>query len=175
MQFSTKGDITTEDHIYLSSTDEAAGKILIEWANSVDNNQTEIIIDSYSFDRNDTPISIGYTIYGSDEEIISQGMSNMKIRAIPDEYSLHHNYPNPFNPSTTIMYDLPEAGYTRLMIYDLLGREVAVLVNKNMDAGYYNARWNGRNQYGQSVGAGMYFYQIQSNGFIRTHKMLLVK
>jgi hypothetical protein len=175
MQFLTKGDITTKDHIYLSSTDEAAGKILIEWANSVDNNQTEIIIDSYSFDRNDTPISIGYTIYGSDEEIISQGMSIMKIRAIPDEYSLHHNYPNPFNPSTTIMYDLPEAGYTRLMIYDLLGREVAILVNKNMDAGYYNARWDGRNQYGQSVGAGMYFYQIQSNGFIRTHKMLLVK
>tara|TARA_B100001146_G_C16194669_1_gene441003 strand:- start:1240 stop:3636 length:2397 start_codon:yes stop_codon:yes gene_type:complete len=175
MQFSTKSDITTEDHIYLSSTDEAAGKILIEWANSVDNNQTEIIIDSYSFDRNDTPISIGYTIYGSDEKIISQGMSSMKIRAIPDEYSLHHNYPNPFNPSTTIMYDLPEAGYTRLMIYDLLGREVAILVNKNMNAGYYNARWDGRNQYGQSVGAGMYFYQIQSNGFIRTHKMLLVK
>ena len=121
------------------------------------------------------PITIGYTIYGVGEEVMSQGMRNMQIKAIPDEYSLHHNYPNPFNPSTTIMYDIPEAGYTRLFIYDLLGREVAILVNKNIDAGYYNIRWDGRNQYGQSVGAGVYFYQIQSNGFIRTHKMLLLK
>ena len=113
--------------------------------------------------------------YGNDEKIISQGMKSMQIRAIPNEYSLHHNYPNPFNPSTTIMYDIPEAGYTRLFIYDLLGREVAILVNKKIDAGYYNVRWDGRNQYGQSVGAGVYFYQIQSTGFIRTHKMLLLK
>jgi hypothetical protein len=171
----TKGDITTKDQIYLSSTDEASGKILIEWANSIDNSESEIIIDSYSLDRNDMPITIGYTIYGVGEEVMSQGMRNMQIKAIPDEYSLHHNYPNPFNPSTTIMYDIPEVGYTRLFIYDLLGREVAILVNKNIDAGYYNIRWDGRNQYGQSVGAGVYFYQIQSNGFIRTHKMLLLK
>ena len=173
-KFSTKSDITTNDHIYLSSIDESSGKILVEWANSINENQTEIIFDSYSIDRNSSPISIGYTIYGNDK-VISQGMKNMKIKAIPNEYSLHHNYPNPFNPSTTIMYDLAEAGYTRLLIYDLLGREVAILVNKNVDAGYYNTRWDGRNQYGQSVSAGMYFYQIQSNGFIRTHKMLLVK
>ena len=174
-KLSTKSDITTKDHIYLSSTDESVGKILVEWANSIDHHQTEIIFDSYSFDRNDTPISIGYIVYGNDEKIISQGMKSMQIRAIPNEYSLHHNYPNPFNPSTTIMYDIPEAGYTRLFIYDLLGREVAILVNKKIDAGYYNVRWDGRNQYGQSVGAGVYFYQIQSNGFIRTHKMLLLK
>ena len=126
-RFSTKSDITTEDNIYLSSSDESVGKILVEWANSINTNQSEIIFDSKSFDRNDTPISIGYTIYGNDENIISQGMKSMQIRAIPDEYSLHHNYPNPFNPSTTIMYDLPETGFTRLLIYDLLGREVVTL------------------------------------------------
>ena len=119
-KLATKGDITTKDQIYLSSTDVASGKILIEWANSVDNSESEIIIDSYSFDRNDIPITLGYTIYGVDEVVISQGMVNMQIRAIPDKYSLHHNYPNPFNPSTTIMYDIPTAGHTSLLIYDLL-------------------------------------------------------
>ena len=84
----------------------------------------------------------------------------MQIRAIPDEYSLHHNYPNPFNPSTTIMYDLPETGFTRLLIYDLLGREVVTLVKKDMKAGYYSTRWDGRNQYGQNVGAGLSLIHI---------------
>ena len=174
-RFSTKSDITTEDNIYLSSTDESVGKILVEWANSINTNQSEIIFDSKSFDRNDTPISIGYTIYGNDENIISQGMKSMQIRAIPDEYSLHHNYPNPFNPSTTIMYDLPETGFTRLLIYDLLGREVVTLVKKDMKAGYYSTRWDGRNQYGQNVGAGMYFYYLQSGPYRKSLKMLLVK
>ncbi|MED5266789.1 MAG: T9SS type A sorting domain-containing protein, partial [Candidatus Neomarinimicrobiota bacterium] len=174
-KFSTKADITNEDHIYLSSTDDHTGKILIEWSGSIDDNETEIIIDSYSFDRNDMPISIGYSIYGLDNEVISQGMKSMQIRAIPDEYSLHHNYPNPFNPSTTILYDIPTAGHTRLLIYDLLGREVATLVNKNMDAGYYTTRWDGRNQHGQSVGAGMYFYHLQSGPYRKSLKMLLVK
>ena len=167
--FSTKSDITTEDNIYLSSSDESVGKILVEWANSINTNQSEIIFDSKSFDRNDTPISIGYTIYGNDENIISQGMKSMQIRAIPDEYSLHHNYPNPFNPSTTIMYDLPETGFTRLLIYDLLGREVVTLVKKDMKAGYYSTRWDGRNQYGQNVGAGMYFYYIYKVVHIVNH------
>ena len=174
-KLATKGDITTKDQIYLSSTDVASGKILIEWANSVDNSESEIIIDSYSFDRNDIPITLGYTIYGVDEVVISQGMVNMQIRAIPDKYSLHHNYPNPFNPSTTIMYDIPTAGHTLLLIYDLLGREVVTLVNTDMDAGYYNAKWDGRNQNGQSVGAGMYFYHIQSGPYRKSLKMLLVK
>jgi hypothetical protein len=174
-KFATKVDITTKDQIYLSSTDETSGKILIEWANSVENSESEIIIDSYSLDRNDMPITIGYTMYGVDEEVVSQGMRNMQIRAIPDEYSLHHNYPNPFNPSTTIMYDIPKAGNTRVLIYDLLGREVVTLVNQDLDAGFYNARWDGRNQNGESVSAGMYFYHLQSGPYRKSLKMLLVK
>ena len=114
-------------------------------------------------------------MYGVDEEVVSQGMRNMQIRAIPDEYSLHHNYPNPFNPSTTIMYDIPKAGNTRVLIYDLLGREVVTLVNKDLDSGFYNALWDGRNQNGQSVGAGMYFYHLQSGPYSKSLKMLLVK
>jgi flagellar hook assembly protein FlgD len=74
-----------------------------------------------------------------------------------------------------MLYDLPEAGYTRLIIYDLLGRQVQTLVDQPLAAGYYRIQWGGRNAQGQIVGAGIYFYQIQANGFIRTRKMLLVK
>jgi flagellar hook assembly protein FlgD len=102
-------------------------------------------------------------------------MQNIKLVAIPGEYALHYNYPNPFNPVTTMLYDLTETGHTRLIIYDLLGREVHVLIDKIMAPGYYSTQWNGRNQHGQTVGAGVYFYQIQSNGFIQTRKMLLLK
>ena len=73
-----------------------------------------------------------------------------------------------------MLYDLPETGHTRLIIYDLLG-EVHGLIDKVMDPGYYSTLWNGRNSQGQMVGAGVYLYQIQSNGFIQTRKMILLK
>ena len=119
--------------------------------------------------------TIAYTIYGTGQEIISRGFQNIELKAVPEEFALHYNYPNPFNPVTTILYDLTETGHTRLIIYDLLGREVHVLIDKIMAPGYYSTQWNGRNQPGQTVGAGVYFYQIQSNGFIQTRKMLLLK
>ena len=77
--------------------------------------------------------------------------------------------------STTMLYDLPETGHTRLIIYDLLGREVPVLIDKVMDPGYYSTQWNGRNSLGQMVGAGVYLYQIQAGKYISTKKMLLLK
>ena len=95
--------------------------------------------------------------------------------AILEEYALHYNYPNPFNPVTTMLYDLPETGHTRLIIYDLLGREVHVLIDKVMNPGYYSTQWNGRNSQGQMVGAGVYLYQIQAGKYISTKKMVLLK
>ena len=126
--------------------------------------------------------AIGRTI--SDNYILSAGFWGSVSRmfsdvddevVLPTEYSISNAYPNPFNPVTTMLYDLPETGHTRLIIYDLLGREVHVLIDKVMDPGYYSTQWNGRNSQGQMVGAGVYIYQIQSNGFIQTHKMLLLK
>jgi len=104
-----------------------------------------------------------------------RGMQNMRLVAIPEDYALHHNYPNPFNPITTMLYDLPETGHTRLIIYDLLGREVHVLIDKVMNPGYYSTQWNGRNSQGQMVGAGVYLYQIQAGEYISTKKMILLK
>jgi hypothetical protein len=171
----TAANATTENRIYLSRNDDTKGEMLVEWADLSEDGMQTVTFDAQSLDRNDANITISYTIYGSDQEIISRGMQNIKLVAIPEEYALHYNYPNPFNPVTTMLYDLPETGHTRLIIYDLLGREVHVLIDKVMDPGYYSTQWNGRNSQGQTVGAGVYFYQIQANGFLQTRKMLLLK
>jgi hypothetical protein len=171
----TAADVTTEQRIYLSKNDQNTGQIVVEWADLSLEGLPAVTFDTYSLDRDNSNITVGYTIYGIDQEIISSGLQNIELKAVPEEYALHYNYPNPFNPVTTMLYDLPEAGYTRLIIYDLLGRQVQTLVDQPLAAGYYRIQWGGRNAQGQIVGAGIYFYQIQANGFIRTRKMLLVK
>ena len=149
--------------------------MLVEWADLSQDGMQTVSIDVQSLDRDNSNITIGYTIYGADQQIISRGMQNIELKAVPDEFALHNNYPNPFNPVTTMLFDLPEAGHTRLIIYDLMGRQVQTLVDKPMTAGYYRQQWDGRNTMGQMVSGGIYFYQIQTNGFTRTRKMLLLK
>ena len=95
--------------------------------------------------------------------------------AIPDEFAIHQNYPNPFNPVTTLRYDLPEQGHVRITIYDMLGRDVKTLVNRYQDPGYRSIIWDATNDYGKPVSAGIYLYQIQTNNFLKTRKMILVK
>ena len=94
---------------------------------------------------------------------------------IPDVFALQQNYPNPFNPTTQIRYALPEQSMVVLTVYDMLGREVRVLVNDTQDAGYRIALWNGTNDHGRPVGAGMYIYTIRANDFYEVKKMILLK
>lgn len=94
---------------------------------------------------------------------------------IPETYALHQNYPNPFNPTTTIQFDMPEPGFTSLRIYDVLGREVVMLVNKEIPAGKYAFTWNGKDMYGHIAATGVYFYRLETVDFTKTRKMLLVK
>jgi hypothetical protein len=74
---------------------------------------------------------------------------------VPSEYRLRQNYPNPFNPVTNIVFDLPSASFTRLVVYDILGREIAILVNEQLRAGSYNIDWNASN-----YSSGIYFYKL---------------
>ena len=89
---------------------------------------------------------------------------------LPTEYSLSQNYPNPFNPVTVIEYALPKSGEVRMIIYNLLGQEVARLVSGELDAGYHTVTWNASN-----VSSGIYFYRLQAGEFTRTRKMVLLK
>ncbi len=90
-------------------------------------------------------------------------------------YSLEQNYPNPFNPTTRIHFTLAKKGFVRLAVYDLLGREVEILVDEIQTAGGHAVDWNGVDHAGQRVGNGVYFYQIKAGEFISTRRMVLLK
>ncbi|MFA5831866.1 MAG: T9SS type A sorting domain-containing protein [Bacteroidota bacterium] len=89
---------------------------------------------------------------------------------IPLKFSLEQNYPNPFNPSTTIRYALPSSAHVKLAIYDILGREIATLVNEEQSAGWKEVQWNA-----SSVSSGFYFYKLSVGSFVETKKMMMVK
>ncbi|MEE8335537.1 MAG: aryl-sulfate sulfotransferase [Candidatus Neomarinimicrobiota bacterium] len=90
-------------------------------------------------------------------------------------YKLLPNYPNPFNPNTTINYTLPKRTQLRIVVYNLLGREITELENITKDAGTYSINWNGLDQAGRPAGAGLYFYQLKAGQFTKTRKMLLLR
>ena len=89
---------------------------------------------------------------------------------IPGSYSLSPNFPNPFNPSTTIRFTIPELSNVKLTIYDIAGREVMTLLNKEIQAGSYDIKWDASN-----FASGIYFYRINAGAFNETKRMLLLK
>ena len=91
------------------------------------------------------------------------------------DYKVHNNYPNPFNPVTTLRYDLPEDLFVSITVYDMLGNVVSNLVNKDENSGYKSVQWNATNDKGQPVSAGVYLYSIQGGDFRQTRKMVLLK
>jgi hypothetical protein len=95
---------------------------------------------------------------------------NPKARNLPSDFKLFQNYPNPFNPMTKITFAIPKTENVKLTVYDMLGREVAVLVNEKVNAGTYDVQFNGTN-----VASGVYFYRLEAGSFTDVKKMTLVK
>ncbi len=89
---------------------------------------------------------------------------------IPDEFSLSQNYPNPFNPTTTISYTVPKASFVTIKLFDMLGKEVVILVNEEKQDGTYNIRFDG-----SKLSSGIYFYTMQAEDFVSTRKLILLK
>lgn len=89
---------------------------------------------------------------------------------IPDKYYLEQNYPNPFNPATTIVFSLPQKSFVKLKVFDLLGREVANLVDENLSEGKYKYDFNAA-----SLPSGIYFYKLETEKFSETRRMMLIK
>jgi len=89
---------------------------------------------------------------------------------VPTQYALHQNYPNPFNPETTIRFDLPKDGWISLKVYDVLGKEVATLVEQQMRHGIHRVQWNA-----SAMPSGVYVCQLKSGTFSGTIKVLLMK
>jgi hypothetical protein len=103
-------------------------------------------------------------LYKRSEQILSWGFD------VPTEFALHNNYPNPFNPTTSIRYDLPLAGYVRLKVFNTLGQEVAVLVEDFKPAGRHMVTFNAH-----GLPSGAYFYQIRAGQFLKTMKLIITK
>lgn len=93
----------------------------------------------------------------------------------PVRFALHANYPNPFNPVTTIGFDLPQTAAVTLTVYDILGREVRWLMNRSMGPGYHHVTWNGRTNDGRDVPTGIYITRLETPGYTTSIKMLLLK
>jgi beta-glucanase (GH16 family) len=98
-----------------------------------------------------------------------------QTETVPVYFNAVQNFPNPFNPLTTLKYDLLEDSFVEITIYDMLGNVVNNLVNQNQMQGYKSVQWNATNNQGQPVSTGLYFYTIQAGDFIQTKKMLLLK
>lgn len=94
---------------------------------------------------------------------------------IPREYKLFQNYPNPFNPETKIKFSVKEAGFVSIRVYDILGKEIASLVNENLKEGIYEIPFSTYNQNNRQFASGIYFYKFSVNGFSEIKKMLLIK
>lgn len=101
--------------------------------------------------------------------------SELVDSAIPEVFGLGENYPNPFNPTTLISYDLPEASQVTMTVYDMMGRQVKALVQEFQPAGNHSVIWNATNDNGTRMSGGIYFYQIKAGSFLQTHKMILLK
>jgi len=101
--------------------------------------------------------------------------SNDEINQLPHAFNLYNNYPNPFNPVTTICYDLPEDALVNITIYDIMGRIVRTLINSQQNAGFKSIQWNATNDAGSPLSAGLYLYKIQADNFVQTRKMVLLK
>ncbi|MCP4708745.1 MAG: T9SS type A sorting domain-containing protein, partial [Planctomycetes bacterium] len=108
-------------------------------------------------------------------EVIPPAIEGGEIDEIPTVYSLSRNYPNPFNPRTTIQFALPEAGQVKMTIYNSTGQVVKTLVDAEMEAAYHSVQWDGTNDSGQTISSGVYFYKMEAGEFTQTQRMMLLK
>ncbi len=97
------------------------------------------------------------------------------LTGVPAQFALEQNYPNPFNPETTIRFSLPNASQVKLEIFNMLGQRVRSLVNGQLNAGIHTAKWDGRDDFGQSLSSGIYFYRIEADRFASTKRMVFMR
>ncbi len=138
----------------------------------------------YEFTDNFVQSSITYHYRLADvsQQNIVQHHGSIEIKveaiaaaALPDNFVLYPAYPNPFNPVTTIRYDLPEPSDVKITVYNELGKVVAILKDSYESPGYNSVQWNGRDANGQLVGGGVYLYRIEAGDYQKTMKMILLK
>jgi hypothetical protein len=134
----------------------------------VDSMHTEIAIDYLRWNEE-------FPVMNGSIEVLHMSLFAGEDALLPVVFALHQNYPNPFNPSTRIRFDIPDQSFVRLAVYDILGRQVRLLVEKDHDPGFHEVLWDGRDEYGREMSSGVYFYQIHAGAFHKNAKMIVVK
>ncbi len=116
-------------------------------------------------------------VRGGRFQVVVRGPADVQTTeaAMPAKFSLQQNFPNPFNPATTLAFDLPHRSSVTLHIFTALGQLIVTLVNEEKDAGRYSVVWDGRNAYGVHVGSGVYFYRLRAGDFVETKKLILLR
>jgi hypothetical protein len=112
---------------------------------------------------------------GHDNSVIEVSLDGASGTVTPRVFALKANYPNPFNPMTKISFSLPEAQYVIMNVYSVDGTRVASLINETRTAGLHEVLWTGRDDAGQSVASGIYFYRIEAGPYSQVRKMTLMK
>jgi len=144
---------------------------------SIETDEGEILVIDMSgrIDGEDKLISVEYLVF-RDKTISTGQLSNEeRSKKYPQKFGLNHSYPNPFNPVTTITYDLPKNTSVNLSVYDIKGSRIATLINASEEGGHKKTIWNGTDDFGRSVSAGVYLCRMEAGKFKKTRKMLLLK
>jgi hypothetical protein len=133
------------------------------------------IAAGWTYDLSDAAGGLRTTLTTDGEIVLATAPERLAVRVAggattPAEYALEQNYPNPFNPVTTLRYQLPQETRVTLKVYDLLGREVAVLVDEVQKPGYRSAEWNAG-----GVASGVYFYRLDAGSFSQVRRMMVLK
>ena len=160
---------------FASAIEPGEGAILeveVEFTESLDNSSIIFMISSISAgDVNAVPV----TIIADDFGQFSGYLNTLVEGSLPKEFTLHSNYPNPFNPSTVISYDLSRETAVKLNVYDMKGRRINALVNQVQSAGRHHVRWNAKDARGNGISAGVYLYRLEAGGKVFTEKMIFMK
>ena len=174
-----------QEDVMVTSREIENGKIKVVIANlnsgSIESNGNMYVDIPLQFNGNEYQVSTvsmkDIKIAGADGNLVrSLSRTNLSdIKAIPVDFALQQNFPNPFNPSTEIRFDLPEADFVNLSVYNMMGQKIKTLTSENMTPGYHSIIWNGTNDAGSRVATGMYFYSINTSQFQSIKKMLFLK
>jgi hypothetical protein len=169
-----------------SAAGDASNYVLLVWNGA---GFSEVSASSVSVQETDQVVISGITLSDNTYTLGTKNASQSPLGVItgvestsllPKEYELSNAYPNPFNPATNIKFALPQASSVKLVVYNILGAEVATLVNGEMEAGYHDIRWNASADINGSVSSGVYFYRLTAKGadgknFSQSKKVILIK
>ena len=167
---SSIGNLVNLIELYLSSN-QLSGEI----PESICNIYPNLLYFQITHNQLCTPYPECIEDYVGYQDTTNCGQVSITEQILPNTYELYNPYPNPFNPVTTLRYDLPEDALVNITIYDMMGRVVKTLINDQQTAGYRSIKWNATNNAGSPVSAGIYLYIIQAGDFRQTKKMVLLK